>query len=1228
MWVDRLTAAWVVPRRSLAFGRDRLGWLLGGFVACWLGTVGRCGGVGPAPVPLDREAPWRIANFTQDAGVSRRVVFDVAFEKNGTAWFAVSDGLYRYDGYRWRRCTTAQGLPSSFIRTVTVTRDGAVWVGTDQGAGVYDGAHFDRRGSQQRLAGPNVRRIVETADGALWFCCDRWLEVTAPGGLTRLMDGVFRTYGVADGLPSDHLLDLFEQSNGRLIALTSKGAAVREGQRWLPLTEEGWPAGLLAWTMRESPDGLVFAETGKGTLVLREGRWREARSEGLANNAPLCVTRDGSVIRGVKTGTGTVWFARWNGQAFEKASGEIADQGLSLQVVRQAPDGAIWMVGRGALLRWEYLPGAWEWRPELPPPILEDRQHRLWFADGDGAVLMEGERVQEVPQIRPPLVADARGIVWAAGAGGVVRWTEGRVERVSEASCGVAALQGALVDGVGVAWLYGTDQTGRAAVAGALPGGWRICRSAELDGRRILSACADGLAGLWLMLSDDGPAGYLVARVSPEGTRKWPMDLSPPRPWRPRLCASSTHLYLHAYNGLWEAPLGERLIFSRTETDAGGVFTQAASVQGLAAFVVQEGFDGNAAIVVRRQQEWMRHRVSYGEAMWLGRDGWLMVADGAEFVLWQLREWSLPTYVGLPMETTITSMLRATDGAFWLGTHHGVLHLRPGKAPPDTLLAGPRTVLAGGGLEARATGLAPLAPQARAGRYSFCWRLDGGGWSEYGDWPPNGLPLTGVSDGHHLLEARARDGLGNEDPTPARLPFEVLPIPIQDRRWFRPVLAGLGLAFGGLSLALYGATRRLRRHAGHLETEVQARTAQLREDITRRIRAEEERERMQAQLVQAQKMESVGRLAGGVAHDFNNMLQAILGNVSLALEQKSPSPHLTEHLQEIQKAAQRSADLTRQLLAFARKQTVSPRVLDLNDTVAGMLKMLRRLIGEHILLAWQPGLNLWPVRLDPSQLDQVLANLTVNARDAINGIGQITIATANITFEASLAQADGEGPPGDYVLLSVTDTGQGMDRQTQAHLFEPFFTTKPLGEGTGLGLATVYGIVKQNHGLINVHSQPGAGTTIKIYLPRAEAQPRTGREPVEEPLRRGTETLLWVEDEPAILKLGQAVLEGLGYRVLPASTPAEAIRVAEEHAGSIHLLITDVVLPQMNGRDLAQRLQAACPHLPCLFVSGYTADVMAVNGVLEDALHFVQKPFTRQELAAKVRAALDAPAGT
>ncbi len=396
-------------------------------------------------------------------------------------------------------------------------------------------------------------------------------------------------------------------------------------------------------------------------------------------------------------------------------------------------------------------------------------------------------------------------------------------------------------------------------------------------------------------------------------------------------------------------------------------------------------------------------------------------------------------------------------------------------------------------------------------------------------------------------------------------------------------------------------------------------------DITERKQIEEEKQKLESRLRQAQKMEAVGQLAGGVAHDFNNMLGVIIGHAEVALKKTDKGHPLYVNLEEIHKAAQRSADLTRQLLAFARKQVISPKVIDLSDAVEGMLKMLRRLIGEDIDLTWHPGATVWPVKVDPSQIDQLLANLCVNARDAIAGVGKVTVETRNISFDEGYCADHTDFIPGEYVLIAVSDDGCGMSKEIISKLFEPFFTTKGLGQSTGLGLATVYGVVKQNNGFINVYSEPNEGTTFRIYIPRyiGKEVKETKSEGMHELVMGRQETILVVEDEPSLLDLSEIILETLGYRVLAAGSPSEAIRLAEVHAGEIHLLLTDVVMPEMNGRDLAEKMLTLYPDMRCLFTSGYTANVIAHHGILGEDVCFIQKPFSIEDLASKVRKVLD-----
>lgn len=378
---------------------------------------------------------------------------------------------------------------------------------------------------------------------------------------------------------------------------------------------------------------------------------------------------------------------------------------------------------------------------------------------------------------------------------------------------------------------------------------------------------------------------------------------------------------------------------------------------------------------------------------------------------------------------------------------------------------------------------------------------------------------------------------------------------------------------------------------------------------------------LETQMHQMQKMESIGRLAGGVAHDFNNFLSVIIGHAELALLRPDPSAPIRNHLQEILDAANRSKAVTQQLMAFARRDIMRPVPLDLNRHVPKMMTMLSSLVGEDIALEWQPGEGVWPIFTDPSQVDQILANLCVNARDAIAGNGHIVLETSNVEFEEAWCASNPGYLPGAYVRLTVSDDGCGMDKETLANIFEPFFTTKAVGHGTGLGLATVYGIVRQNDGFINVYSEPGLGTTFRVYLPRHDGQHAS--EPVRElapSASRGKETVLIVDDEASIVDMTRMALESLGYTVLSASTAEEAVQLARGR--SIDLLITDVVMPDMNGRELADKLTADHAGLLCLYMSGYTENILAHKGILREDVQLLQKPFTLGELSDAVRRVL------
>jgi len=399
--------------------------------------------------------------------------------------------------------------------------------------------------------------------------------------------------------------------------------------------------------------------------------------------------------------------------------------------------------------------------------------------------------------------------------------------------------------------------------------------------------------------------------------------------------------------------------------------------------------------------------------------------------------------------------------------------------------------------------------------------------------------------------------------------------------------------------------------------------------ISSGIRDTTERMALEERLRQSQKMEAVGRLAGGIAHDFNNLLTIILGYSQILADGLPAGDRLSESNAQIKSAAERAAGITRQLLAFSRKQVLSPRVINLNDIVLNLDSLLRRLIGEDIEVMTVPANDLGMVKADPGQVEQVIMNLALNSRDAMPQGGKLTLETANATLDENYAREHQPVAPGQYIMLAVSDTGHGMAPETMTRIFEPFYTTKDVGKGTGLGLSMVYGIVKQSGGHIWVYSEPSQGTTFKIYLPRVD-QPAEHSAQEKQPLRvaRGTETILLVEDDPQLRELSSSVLSHCGYRVLTAGTPEEGIRVCESNHRDIRLLVTDVVMPRMNGRQLAERIQKVSPDIRVLYISGYTDNAIVHYGVLDPGLWFLAKPFTLSALVAKVREVLDATTST
>ncbi len=605
------------------------------------------------------------------------------------------------------------------------------------------------------------------------------------------------------------------------------------------------------------------------------------------------------------------------------------------------------------------------------------------------------------------------------------------------------------------------------------------------------------------------------------------------------------------------------------------------------------------------------------------KDGTIWAAAGTGLHAHRDGSWvNVNAVEGLP-DGAVYDVLQDHNGVIWAATSLGLArqHSEADMDTPETILnpeLNPRETPPSGEIRLVFTG-EDRWRHTSSRRLMYSWRVDNGPWSSYAT--EAGAQLYGLAAGMHRVDVRAIDRNWNVDATPASLQFRVL-LP-----WYRETgfilvgLAGLG-ALGAVVGLVASRQRRLGRLVAERTAELDESNRQLRKELEDRQRVEAEHTRLEAQLHQAQKLEAVGRLAGGISHDFNNLLTVIISYAELITSSLRPEHPLHTPAAEISAASQRATALTRQLLAFGRHQVIRPEAIDLNGVVADIQRMLRRLIGEDIDLVFKAAPNLHRALADRGQIEQVIVNLAVNARDAMPRGGKLTLETGNVQIDDSFVRTHAGVAPGDYVLLAVSDTGVGMDADTQARIFEPFFTTKAKEKGYGLGLATVYGIVKQANGHVWTYSEPGRGTTFKIYLPRTDAPPAeaTPRRPAEH--RRGCETVLLVEDDDAVRSLASTILRMHGYKVTEAAS-AEAADILLRNGHNVDLVLSDIVLSGMSGPELAEKLRKRQNHVRFLFMSGYADDAVIRHGILETEVAFIQKPFTPDALAAKVRETLD-----
>ena len=1219
----------------------------------WVWLPAATGRAGDLPGTVDDSQSWQITSYSKDAGLSQQRIFDIAFTADGNAWLAADDGLHRFDGFVWDWFGTNSGLPSSFTRAVCVDKQNRLWVGSDAGAGVWDfqTRKYNPHGSQAGLANANVREIDQDPDDTLWFACDQWPEATAkPGGLSGWdRTSQWQTFRETNGLPMDYVIGYFRDSTGRQFAFTRHGWSQRQGENWGLPVNPGYDAEDLVLQMAEARDGTLFAQGDKTLLTLIDGRWQNHPD---SHTRLVCATRSGEVVAvECNPVRGQLWFSLWDGRQFVRASAPVSyPESGRLYHLREAPDGSIWCVGAGTVVRWNFHADQWTLYPHLPPPVGTDGQGRVWFADESGIVVYAGGHFQTL--------APGKFRAWSNN-GQVMLWDGSRDQllatdpqdptRRTVVETGCETIGSVIPDTNGVFWIVGQNQQGNGVVAHYDNGRIKVIAAPEFHGRQLGSGKPAAAGQLLVVARQPDNVSYDVAQVTDDKIEWLSFAPAPPPVSIPNIVAGVGRRWLFGYSGLYmQSPTAADHWPQVTAFPDSGFGWPLGNAEELL-MVFSGGRSGHpgCALYCSNYWSWV-----YGDFFHpaFGSDQKTIFLPSRNGVYIRRQPGTLDfEYLQVPGDSFVNIAIDDLAGTLWLGTSDGTLRYRPGQGAPHTIdtlaLASADELRRGAALPVTFYGQRRFEKNNDPAGFRYSWRIDAGNWSPFVAWPGTSLPLPVLNPGRHLLEVRARDVDGNVDATPATVKFTILPVPLQSRPWFAPLVALVGLLLAWLVwlsianvqriaatnsvLRLEIAARRqtegeLIKARAELELRVTDRTEklsrsnkQLQHEIAERHQAEELKRRLEDQLHQAQKLEAIGTLAGGIAHDFNNILAVIIPYCDLCIEDLAGRPELQEHLREVLKAANRAKNLVQQILTFShREQRQQRQVCELQPVVKEALKLLRSALPSTIQMIQKISLT-HPVLADPTQIHQVVMNLCVNAQHAMEGRqGRLEVGLDELLVDETLCERHVDLRPGLYVRLSVRDTGCGISPENLQRIFEPFFTTRDVGQGTGLGLAVVHGIVQNHGGAILVQTELGQGTEFQVLLPARMETVDDVNPAKQTPPPSNGEHILLVDDEEALVKAIKRLLVRTGYKVTAHTDPQAALQDFILRPADIHLVLTDLTMPGMNGLEFAAKIYEIRPELPVVIATGFSGDLITATQLAElpNIRKVVEKPLSPEAI--------------